>query len=98
MSIFPTKILLATDGSKEARLALTRPPRMLAPRTPSSEVHVALRVPSTSELRGPFPNPITRRRHALRSSSRARGSHAAGSAIPRPAGQIGSSKSGGKRG
>ena len=23
MSIFPTKILLATDGSKEARLALT---------------------------------------------------------------------------
>ena len=38
MSIFPTKILLATDGSKEARLA-ARTAVVLADKT-DSELHV----------------------------------------------------------
>jgi nucleotide-binding universal stress UspA family protein len=39
MSIFPTKILLATDGSKEARLALTTAADMA--QSTNSELHVA---------------------------------------------------------
>ena len=33
MSIFPTKILLATDGSREAQLPLAPPPTLPTPRT-----------------------------------------------------------------
>ncbi|CAN5733489.1 universal stress protein [soil metagenome] len=50
MSIFPTKILLATDGSKEARLA-TQAAAELS-RDTGSEVHVAYVLPSPTELRG----------------------------------------------
>jgi nucleotide-binding universal stress UspA family protein len=50
MSIFPTKILLATDGSEEARQA-TQAAAELSKDT-GSEVHVAYVLPSPSELRG----------------------------------------------
>src|ERR687889_2441260 len=50
MSIFPTKILLATDGSKEARLA-AQAAAQLSKET-GSEVHVAYVLPSPTELRG----------------------------------------------
>jgi len=57
MSIFPVKILLATDGSKEARLALTTATD-IAKRT-DSELHVAYVFPTA--VQRPFPNPITSR-------------------------------------
>ena len=50
MSIFPTKILLATDGSEEARLA-AQAAGELSKQT-GSEVHVAYVLPSPAELRG----------------------------------------------
>ena len=50
MSIFPTKILLATDGSEEARQA-TQAAAELSKET-GSEVHIAYVLPSPSELRG----------------------------------------------
>jgi nucleotide-binding universal stress UspA family protein len=50
MSIFPTKILLATDGSEEARQA-TRVAAELSKET-GSEVHIAYVLPSPTELRG----------------------------------------------
>jgi nucleotide-binding universal stress UspA family protein len=50
MSIFPTKILLATDGSEEARQA-TQAAAELSKDT-GSEVHVTYVVPSPRELRG----------------------------------------------
>jgi len=50
MSIFPTKILLATDGSEEARLA-AQAAGELSKQT-GSEVHIAYVLPSPSELRG----------------------------------------------
>jgi nucleotide-binding universal stress UspA family protein len=50
MSIFPTKILLATDGSEEARQA-TQAAGELSKQT-GSEVHIAYVLPSPSELRG----------------------------------------------
>src|SRR5215212_578965 len=49
MSIFPTKILLATDGSSEASLA----------HTTDSELHVAYVFPTA--VQRPFPNPILAR-------------------------------------
>ena len=49
MSIFPTKILLATDGSKEAHQAAQA--AELSKET-GSEVHIAYVVPSLAELRG----------------------------------------------
>jgi nucleotide-binding universal stress UspA family protein len=57
MSIFPTKILLATDGSGEADLALTTAAD-LAEKT-GSELHVAYVFPTA--VQRPFPNPITAR-------------------------------------
>jgi nucleotide-binding universal stress UspA family protein len=57
MSIFPTKILLATDGSKEARLALTTAADMA--QSTNSELHVAYVFPTA--VQRPFPNPITAR-------------------------------------
>ena len=57
MSIFPTKILLATDGSKEARLALTTAADMA--NSTNSELHVAYVFPTA--VQRPFPNPITAR-------------------------------------
>ncbi len=50
MSIFPTKILLATDGSEEARLAAQAAAELS--KDTGSEVHVAYVVPSPAELRG----------------------------------------------
>jgi nucleotide-binding universal stress UspA family protein len=50
MSIFPTKILLATDGSEEARLAAQAAAELS--KDTGSEVHVAYVVPSPRELRG----------------------------------------------
>src|ERR687889_680210 len=57
MSIFPTKILLATDGSKEARLALTTAADMA--QSTNSELHLAYVFPTA--VQRPFPNPITSR-------------------------------------
>jgi nucleotide-binding universal stress UspA family protein len=50
MSIFPTKILLATDGSKEAALAAQAAAELS--KDTGSEVHIAYVLPSPSELRG----------------------------------------------
>jgi nucleotide-binding universal stress UspA family protein len=57
MSIFPTKILLATDGSGEASLALTTAADMA--RSTGSELHVAFVFPTT--VQRPFPSPVTSR-------------------------------------
>src|SRR5215213_8750137 len=57
MSIFPTKILLATDGSSEASLALTTAADMA--NSTNSELHVAYVFPTA--VQRPFPNPITSR-------------------------------------
>jgi nucleotide-binding universal stress UspA family protein len=57
MSIFPTKILLATDGSKEARLALTTAADLA--KSTNSELHVTYVFPTA--VQRPFPNPITAR-------------------------------------
>jgi len=50
MSIFPTKILLATDGSKEAHQAAQAAAELS--KETGSEVHIAYVVPSLAELRG----------------------------------------------
>ena len=50
MSIFPTKILLATDGSQEARQAAQAAAELS--KDTGSEVHVAYVLPSPRELRG----------------------------------------------
>ena len=50
MSIFPTKILLATDGSKEARQAAEAAAELS--KDTGSEVHIAYVLPSPTELRG----------------------------------------------
>lgn len=50
MSIFPTKILLATDGSEEARLA--KQAALELSTNTGSEIHVAYVLPSPTELRG----------------------------------------------
>jgi nucleotide-binding universal stress UspA family protein len=50
MSIFPTKILLATDGSKEARQAAQAAAELS--KDTGSEVHIAYVLPSPRELRG----------------------------------------------
>jgi nucleotide-binding universal stress UspA family protein len=57
MSIFPTKILLATDGSSEASLALTTAADMA--NSTNSELHVAYVFPTA--VQRPFPNPILAR-------------------------------------
>ena len=50
MSIFPTKILLATDGSEEARQAAQAAAELS--KETGSEVHIAYVVPSLAELKG----------------------------------------------
>jgi nucleotide-binding universal stress UspA family protein len=50
MSIFPTKVLLATDGSKEARLAAQAAAELS--KDTGSEVHIVYVLPSPRELRG----------------------------------------------
>jgi nucleotide-binding universal stress UspA family protein len=57
MSIFPTKILLATDGSEEADLALTTAADLA--KSTNSELHVAYVFPTA--VQRPFPNPILAR-------------------------------------
>ena len=54
MSIFPTKILLATDGSEEADLALTTAADLA--KSTNSELHAAYVFPTA--VQRPFPNPI----------------------------------------
>ena len=50
MSIFPTRILLATDGSEEARQAAQAAAELS--KDTGSEVHVTYVLPSPTELRG----------------------------------------------
>jgi nucleotide-binding universal stress UspA family protein len=50
MSIFPTKILLATDGSQEARQAAQAAAELS--KDTGSEVHITYVLPSPRELRG----------------------------------------------
>jgi nucleotide-binding universal stress UspA family protein len=50
MSIFPTKILLATDGSEEAHQAVQAAAELS--RDTGSEVHVTYVLPSPAQLRG----------------------------------------------
>jgi nucleotide-binding universal stress UspA family protein len=50
MSLFPTKILLATDGSEEARQAAQAAAELS--KDTGSEVHVTYVLPSPRELRG----------------------------------------------
>jgi nucleotide-binding universal stress UspA family protein len=50
MSIFPTKILLATDGSEEARQAAQAAAELS--KDTGSEVHIAYVLPGPAELRG----------------------------------------------
>jgi nucleotide-binding universal stress UspA family protein len=57
MSIFPTKMLVATDGSDEARLALTTAADLA--KSTNSELHIAYVFPTA--VQRPFPNPITSR-------------------------------------
>jgi nucleotide-binding universal stress UspA family protein len=57
MSIFPTRILVATDGSQEAALALTTAADLA--QSTNSELHVAYVFPTA--IQRPFPNPITAR-------------------------------------
>jgi nucleotide-binding universal stress UspA family protein len=57
MSIFPTRILVATDRSEEAALALTTAADLA--KSTNSELHVAYVFPTT--IQRPFPNPILAR-------------------------------------
>ena len=57
MSIFPTKMLVATDGSEEAALALSTAADLA--KSTNSELHIAYVFPTT--VQRPFPNPITAR-------------------------------------
>jgi nucleotide-binding universal stress UspA family protein len=57
MSIFPTRILVATDGSEEAKLALTTSADLA--KSTNSELHIAYVFPTA--VQRPFPNPITSR-------------------------------------
>jgi nucleotide-binding universal stress UspA family protein len=57
MSIFPTTILVATDGSEEAALALTTAADLS--KSTNSELHVAYVFPTA--VQRPFPNPILAR-------------------------------------
>jgi nucleotide-binding universal stress UspA family protein len=57
MSIFPTTILVATDGSEQAALALTTAADLS--KNTNSELHVAYVFPTA--VQRPFPNPILAR-------------------------------------
>jgi nucleotide-binding universal stress UspA family protein len=57
MSIFPTKMLVATDGSDEASLALATAADLA--KSTNSELHIAYVFPTA--VQRPFPNPITSR-------------------------------------
>jgi nucleotide-binding universal stress UspA family protein len=68
MSFFPRSILLATDGSEEARLA-TQAAIELSKAT-GSEVHVLYVLPSAGELIGPHSYPTDRRGSLLEQAER----------------------------
>jgi nucleotide-binding universal stress UspA family protein len=68
MSFFPRSILLATDGSEEARLA-TQAAIELSKAT-GSEVHVLYVQPSAGELIGPHTYPADRRESLLEQAER----------------------------
>jgi nucleotide-binding universal stress UspA family protein len=57
MSIFPTRILVATDGSSEASLALTTAADLA--QSTNSELHIAYVFPTA--VQRPFPNPVLAR-------------------------------------
>jgi nucleotide-binding universal stress UspA family protein len=57
MSIFPARILVATDGSEEAKLALTTSADLA--KSTNSELHIAYVFPTA--VQRPFPNPILAR-------------------------------------
>ena len=57
MSIFPTRILVATDGSEEAKLAITTAADLA--KATNSELHIAYVFPTA--VQRPFPNPILAR-------------------------------------
>src|SRR5215213_4576808 len=57
MSIFPTTILVATDGSEEAALALATTADLS--KSTNSELHVAYVFPTA--VQRPFPNPVLAR-------------------------------------
>ena len=68
MSFFPRSILLASDGSEEARLA-TQAAIDLS-RATGSEVHVLYVLPSTGELIGPHSYPADTRESLLEQAER----------------------------
>jgi len=68
MSFFPRSILLAVDGSEEARLA-TRAATELSGAT-GSEVQVVYVLPSAGELIGPHSYPADRRESLLEGAER----------------------------
>ena len=68
MSFFPRSILLATDGSEEARLA-TQAAIEISKAT-GSEVHVLYVLPSAGELIGPHSYPADRRESLLEQAER----------------------------
>jgi nucleotide-binding universal stress UspA family protein len=57
MSIFPTRILVATDSSEEAKLAITTAADLT--KATNSELHIAYVFPTA--VQRPFPNPILAR-------------------------------------
>ena len=57
MSIFPTRILVATDGSEEAKLAITTAADLA--KATNSELHIAYVFPTA--VQRPVPNPILAR-------------------------------------
>jgi nucleotide-binding universal stress UspA family protein len=84
MSIFPTRILVATDGSEEAALALTTAADLA--KSTNSELHVAYVFP-TAEQR-PFRNPITSRPREVLEQERAQARHQAQEFLDREVEQV----------
>jgi nucleotide-binding universal stress UspA family protein len=68
MSFFPRSILLAVDGSEEARLA-TQAATELSKAT-GSDLHVVYVLPSAGELIGPHSYPADRRKSLLEGAER----------------------------
>lgn len=68
MSFFPRRILLAVDGSEEARLATQAATELSG--TTGSEVQVVYVLPSAGELIGPHSYPADRRESLLEGAER----------------------------
>jgi nucleotide-binding universal stress UspA family protein len=87
MSFFPRRILLAVDGSEEARLATQAATEISG--TTGSEVQVVYVLPSAGELIGPHSYPADRRESLFEGAERdgARSSTSRRSASHRKAGR-----------